>query len=53
MPAKVQQARYEILHKSGFDRRALNARGFSQREKRYQVVAVALRQPARVQRAFF
>ena len=32
-------------------RRALNARGFSQREKLYQVVAVALRQPVRVQRA--
>jgi hypothetical protein len=31
---------------------ALDARGFSQREKRYLVEAVALRQPARVQRAF-
>ncbi len=31
--------------------RALNARGFSQREKLYQVVPVALRQAARVQRA--
>jgi hypothetical protein len=37
-------ARYQI-------RRALNARGFSQREKRYQVVIAALRQSARVQRA--
>jgi hypothetical protein len=33
--------------------RALNARGFSQREKLYPVAAVALRQPARVQRALF